>query len=125
MSVPAESQFLHLLRTIVAGVAARQDFSVDTIDDLRLAVDEAGSHLLSIEDQPGQLSMRVNNDEGSVNVVLWVDSTPAEWPMSDAEDGLSWKILSGLTDEAAFVLEDGWAGIRLSKRGPGQGGAHD
>ena len=41
VKMPAESAYLSVLRTAAAGLAARLDFTLDEIEDLRIAVDEA------------------------------------------------------------------------------------
>jgi anti-sigma regulatory factor (Ser/Thr protein kinase) len=38
-TVPARAEFVHVLRTVVAAVAARLDLPYDALDDLRMAVD--------------------------------------------------------------------------------------
>jgi serine/threonine-protein kinase RsbW len=45
--LPAASAYLSVLRTATAGLAARLDFTLDEIEDLRIAVDEACAMLLS------------------------------------------------------------------------------
>lgn len=46
LRIPADSAYLSILRTATAGLAARLDFTLDEIDDLRIAVDEASALLL-------------------------------------------------------------------------------
>ncbi len=41
LSVPADPAYLAVLRTATAGLAARADLTIDEIEDLRIAVDEA------------------------------------------------------------------------------------
>ncbi len=41
LSVPADPAYLAVLRTATAGLAARADMTIDEIEDLRIAVDEA------------------------------------------------------------------------------------
>ena len=50
--LPAEGAYLSVLRTATAGLAARLDFTLDEIEDLRIAVDEACAMLLAQAD-PG------------------------------------------------------------------------
>ena len=45
--MPAEGAYLSVLRTATAGLAARLDFTLDEIEDLRIAIDEACAMLLS------------------------------------------------------------------------------
>ena len=44
--LPADGAYLSILRTATAGLAARLDFTLDEIEDLRIAVDEACAMLL-------------------------------------------------------------------------------
>ena len=53
LTLPAESAYLSVLRTATAGLAARLDFTLDEIEDLRIAVDEACAMLLP-EATPGE-----------------------------------------------------------------------
>ena len=39
--LPALSAYVSVLRTVTAGLAARLDFTLDEIEDLRIAIDEA------------------------------------------------------------------------------------
>src|SRR4051794_10915312 len=46
LRVPAQPAYLAVLRTATAGLAARLDFTLDEIEDLRMAVDEACAILM-------------------------------------------------------------------------------
>src|SRR5215469_10501184 len=41
VKMPADGAYLSVLRTATAGLAARLDFTLDEIEDMRIAVDEA------------------------------------------------------------------------------------
>ena len=47
LRLPADSAYAAVLRTTAAGLAARLDFTIDDIEDLRIAVGEA--HALALE----------------------------------------------------------------------------
>ncbi len=47
LTVPADGSYLAVLRTATAGLAARLQFTLDEIEDLRIAVDEACAMLLA------------------------------------------------------------------------------
>ena len=49
--VPADGSYLAVLRTATAGLAARLQFTLDEIEDLRIAVDEAPA-------APGPITMK-------------------------------------------------------------------
>ena len=44
--IPPEAWHVPLLRTTVAGIAARADFTLEEVDDLRMGVEEAAVLLL-------------------------------------------------------------------------------
>ena len=54
--LPADSAYLSVLRTATAGLAARLDFTLDEIEDLRIAVDEACAMLLPHAVETAQLT---------------------------------------------------------------------
>lgn len=116
VSIPARPDFVHVLRSVVASVAARADFTLDAIDDLRLIVDEACAQLLSYSRPAAVLTVQIRlSGEASVEVVVRSDADPAAWPPADAEGSLGWQVLSALADEARFEHAGGPA-LRLTKR---------
>jgi serine/threonine-protein kinase RsbW len=54
LRVPADPAYLAVIRTATAGLAARLDLTLDEIEDLRIAVDEACALLLDHQPHPGQ-----------------------------------------------------------------------
>ena len=55
LRLPAESAYVAVLRMTTAGLAARLDFTLDDIEDLRMAVGEACALVLEHADSPGDL----------------------------------------------------------------------
>ncbi|MGH2725848.1 MAG: ATP-binding protein [Actinomycetota bacterium] len=119
VTVPARPDFIHVLRSVVAAVAARADFTFDSIDDLRLAVDEAGAHLLSVAAPAKSLTLHISlTDEGGVEVIASTDAEVAEaaWPPEGVERTLAWQVLSALADETRFERVGTGPALRLRKR---------
>jgi serine/threonine-protein kinase RsbW len=54
LRVPADPAYLAVIRTATAGLAARLDLTLDEIEDLRIAVDEACALLLDHRAHPGE-----------------------------------------------------------------------
>jgi len=54
LHVPADPAYLAVIRTATAGLAARLDLTLDEIEDLRIAVDEACALLLDHRSHPGE-----------------------------------------------------------------------
>jgi serine/threonine-protein kinase RsbW len=115
VSVPARAEHVHLLRTVTGAVAAHLALSLDDVDDLRLAVDEACARLLALPGELRTLRLDLRPMRGRIEVVLGVDAT-ATWPPGGLEDSLSWRVLGALADHVRFELWNGAPAIRIVKR---------
>jgi len=91
--MPAEGAYLSVLRTATAGLAARLDFTLDVIEDLRIAVDEACAMLLS-QAIPGS-SLECSFALGRQMMTISV-SVPCLSPQAPASDTFAWTVLSAL-----------------------------
>jgi serine/threonine-protein kinase RsbW len=93
VTMPAEGAYLSVLRTATAGLAARLDFTLDEIEDLRIAVDEACAMLLA-QAIPGtslQCAFDLDTDQMTITV-----SVVAAQPRMPAKDTFAWTVLSAL-----------------------------
>ena len=68
--LPANSAYVSLLRTVTAGLAARLDFTLDEIDDLRIAVDEACALLLPDANASDELVCRYSLGDTSLDITV-------------------------------------------------------
>jgi serine/threonine-protein kinase RsbW len=109
--MPAEGAYLSVLRTATAGLAARLDFTLDEIEDLRIAVDEACAMLLP-QAIPGT-NLECGFDLGAEEMTITVSVVAAQ-PRMPARDTFAWTVLSALAgtvdsrlgpdDQVAIVL---------------------
>jgi len=104
VSTPAGSDYVHVLRAVVASLAARLDFPYDAIEDLKLAVDEASGHLLRAA--PGSLALvvRVTADEDRLAIAVTAEGDPSPPVAGGLEGSLAWEILKALTEHPSFEL---------------------
>lgn len=119
--LPADSAYLSVLRTATAGLAARLDFTLDEIEDLRIAVDEACAMLLPHAIETAQLTCRFHLDPATLEVTVSIPTTRGQLPERDT---FSWTVLSALAGEVDTGLDDErrvW--IRLRKRRGAAGAA--
>jgi serine/threonine-protein kinase RsbW len=114
VSVPAGAEHVRLLRTVAAAAAAHHDLTVDAIEDLRLAVDEAGAQLLRLGGTT--LRLRLSPTGDGVEVEVTTDATDAAWPPQDMERSLAWQVLKGLSDDVAVGHGPDGPTIRIRKR---------
>jgi serine/threonine-protein kinase RsbW len=114
VSMPAEGAYLSVLRTATAGLAARLDFTLDEIEDLRIAVDEACAMLLS-QAIPGT-SLECDFELGTDSMTITVLVVAAQ-PRTPARDTVAWTVLSALAGDVDAKLEpDDRVAIVLRKR---------
>jgi serine/threonine-protein kinase RsbW len=116
VTAPARPDMVHVLRAVASSLAARLDFPYDDIDDLRISIDEACAQLLAVGDDDSTFRLRLTATSGGIQALVGLDRpTTAPWPPRDLEDTLTWKVLSGLSDDVSFEsLSDGPA-IRVLK----------
>lgn len=96
-TVPAQREYVHVLRAVVGSASSLLDATVETIQDLRLIVDEACGRLLALRGEPGLLSMRIDFDPDGMNITIAVDGTGSNWTEAGSNP-LADRILAALTD---------------------------
>jgi serine/threonine-protein kinase RsbW len=118
LRLPADSAFASVLRTTTAGLAARLDFPIDDIEDLRIAVGEASAMVLP-EAVPGSdLTCRFYMKPGELTVAVGVTVESAVEPDYDS---FAWQVLTTLATSATADNADGTFTISLSME-PGNPG---
>ena len=118
LAVPASGAWLGVLRTATASLASRLQFTLDEIEDLRIAVDEACAILLALASLEAVLSCRftVTGDALTVDATVPTDN-PSSVRLPSGES-FAWQVLSALTDDVSAKTENDTVTIRLTKRRP-------
>jgi len=118
LTVPAEPAYLSLLRAVIASLAAGRDFTLDEIDDLRIAVDEAGALLLPHAAPASQLSAVFGGSASSLRAEVSV-SVPPGSPAEPDRSSFAWLVLAALTDSVELASSGHRLSLVLTKaRGP-------
>ncbi|GAB3258687.1 ATP-binding protein [Nocardioides dilutus] len=118
LRLPADGAYVSVLRTTSAGLAARLDFTLDDIEDLRMAVGEACALVLRPAATGTDMTCRFYLDPGRLTVAVDVESSTATLP--DPE-GFAWQVLTTLAGDATASVADGRYQITLTM----QSGARD
>ena len=113
LRMPADGAFVSALRTLTAGLAARCDLTIDQIEDLRIAVDEACSLLLPHMAAPAHLTADFTLEPGAIRVVASVPADPSAKP---DQGGLAWTVLSALADDLLVSNDDGVLSVAIGKQ---------
>ncbi|WP_323792579.1 anti-sigma factor [Nocardioides sp.] len=104
LRLPADSAYASVLRTTTAGLAARLDFTIDDIEDLRIAVGEANALALENADDDSDLECAFRLAPG--RLVVEVTVSAAQEPELDL-DSFAWQVLSTLATAAETTSRDG------------------
>ena len=102
LRLPAESAYVAVLRMTTAGLAARLDFTLDDIEDLRMAVGEACALVLEHADSGGDLYANFDLSDGSIRVSVSADSSKQGDP---DQDSFGWQVLTALTSDVVTSEE--------------------
>ena len=112
--VPADGGYLSVLRTATAGLAARLKFSLEEIEDLRIAVDEACAMLINLAGTRTEVTCQFDMLLDAVTVSV---SVPVAREVAlPVEGSFSWQVLTALAGEVAADGGNGRVTIRLTKR---------
>jgi len=112
LRIPADSAYLAVLRTATAGLAARLDFTLDDIEDLRIAVDEACAMVLPLARPGSDLNCAFDLSEGSLTVAV---SAVCDAPRQPSRDGFAWTVLAALTTSLSADVNGDRLTVTLSR----------
>ena len=120
LRLPADGAYVSVVRTTTAGLAARLDFLIDDIEDLRIAVGEACAMVLPEADLESDLVCSYYLDSGRLTVDVAVTASSPEGPEYDS---FAWQVLSSMATHAEADASDGRFAIRLTMESvaPGAG----
>ena len=123
LRVPADGAYVSVLRTMTAGLAARLDFTVDDIEDLRISVGEACALVLPQAAPGGDLEAEFRLAPGTLTVSV---SVPTDGARTPDHESFAWQVLSTLTTTASSAGDDDRFEISFSTQSSiavGSGGA--
>jgi serine/threonine-protein kinase RsbW len=113
LRVPASSLFIAVLRSVTAGLAARCDLTLDEIEDLRIAVDEACALLVPVAAPGAALASTFALKPGELVITVQV-SVRSGAQLSRA--GFGWTVLEALVSEVSTDESADTMTITLTKR---------
>lgn len=112
LRLPASGAYLSVLRTATAGLASRLDFTIDDIEDLKIAIDEACAMLLPRGVEGADLTCRFDLHDDVLDIAVSLRTVDSALP---SRDTFAWTVLSALAGEVDATVENGEITIRLSK----------
>ena len=95
----ASTVVIATIRTVAADLAARADFDLDSIDDLRMAVDDLCAMLVRIAPKDATLRCRFTARSERIEVAADVDVEDGTEPPPTRS--FSWRVLECLADDVS------------------------
>ena len=116
LRVPAEPEFLGIVRLACAGIAHRLGLDHEVSEDFKLAATEACGHLLNLGSQEIEISWDISSDSVALQVTT-VGEIDEE--LADDEADLEWKeigllLIKSVMDEVVETTSP--PGLRLVKK---------
>lgn len=93
MVVPATPSYLQVLRLVAAGLASRLAFTIDEIEDLKIAVDELSAYLTGSQGREGSIEIAFEVDGSAITIRGTGRFEPGH------------KVRTGLTDFSKMILD--------------------
>ena len=114
IQIPASPEYLNVVRLIASGLASRLKFTIDDIEDLKIAVDELSAYLTGAQGRDGRLDIVFEVHDDRIEIKgsgTFSAGTKVRTELTD----LSRMILGSVVDDAALELTDGTPTFKLSK----------
>jgi serine/threonine-protein kinase RsbW len=105
MRTTASAIAIPTIRTVAADLAARADFDLDSIDDLRMAVDDVCAMLVGIAVKDGDLRCRFTVLAERIELAAEVDADHLVDPLPNGS--FDRRVLESLVDEVTGLLLPG------------------
>lgn len=119
IQIPADATFIRVARLATSGTATLAGFDVDTIDDLRIAVDEMAATLIELAEPDRSLTLTMQIEADVLRIIGEVetsaDPTRADPTRADPtglnpeRHALGRMILDAITDHHELEVEGGVA----------------
>lgn len=111
VSIPSNGQYVRIVRIVATASAAARGLSIDQLDDLALAIDEACGALMAL-DGTTAIGCAITPQERGVHVqVAGRDADPTSWPPAEWSESLEAMVLDGVASNVETTVVDGGPAI--------------
>ena len=114
MVIPATPSYLQVLRLVAAGLASRLAFTIDEIEDLKIAVDELSAYLTGAQGREGSLEIEFEVEGSAIRIRGTGRFAPGDRIRTDLTE-FSRMILDTVVDSATLEQTDGVPRFVLTK----------
>ena len=114
VSIPASPEYLKVVRLIVSGLASRLRFTIDDIEDLKIAVDELSAYLTGAQGRDGSLQIGFQIHDDRIEISGEGHFSAGTKVRTDLTE-MSQMILETVVDAASLQQTDGVPSFTLTK----------
>jgi serine/threonine-protein kinase RsbW len=104
--IPASPAYVQVVRLVAAGLASRLKFTIDDIEDLKIAVDEVCAYLTGAQGREGDLHIRFTVADDRIEIAGTGMLAPGQKIRTDLTD-FSRMILDTVVDSASLDSTNG------------------
>lgn len=112
--IPASPQYIQVVRLVASGLAARLKFTIDDIEDLKIAVDELAAYLTGNQGREGTIQVAFNLTDDGIEIAGRADLAAGQKVRPDLTE-FSRMILDTVADSASLELDDGAPVFKVTK----------
>ena len=112
--IPASPAYIGVVRLVAAGLATRLRFTIDEIEDLKIAVDELSAYLTGSQGRDGDLNLTFTITDQNIEIRGEGILSPGQKVRTELTD-FSRMILDTVVDTASLEQADGSPVFELSK----------
>jgi serine/threonine-protein kinase RsbW len=112
--IPASPAYVQVVRLVAAGLAARLNFTIDDIEDLKIAVDELSAYLTGAQGREGDIDIRFTVTDDRIEIAGTGILAPGQKMRTDLTE-FSRMILDTVVDSATLDTTNGRPAFNLVK----------
>jgi serine/threonine-protein kinase RsbW len=114
ITIPASPAYVQVVRLVAAGLASRLQFTIDDIEDLKIAVDELSAYLTGAQGREGDLDIQFTVTDDRIEIAGIGILAPGQKIRTDLTD-FSRMILDTVVDSATLDSTNGRPAFNLVK----------
>jgi serine/threonine-protein kinase RsbW len=112
--IPASPAYVQVVRLVAAGLASRLQFTIDDIEDLKIAVDEVCAYLTGAQGREGDLDVQFTVTDDRIEIAGIGILAPGQKTRTDLTE-FSRMILDTVVDSATLDSANGRPAFNLVK----------
>lgn len=116
IQIPADPTFVRVVRLATSGAGTLAGFDVDTIDDIRIAVDEMCATLIELADSHHTIALTMRIQSDSLTITGETETGVDPGGIDAERHALGRMILDAICDHHELSVNDGIARFVIQRR---------